>query len=112
MINVTELKEFLGCDEEFIFQLMEKFIVETKEGLQNLKSYAKEENWHSVKLIAHKMLSSTRIFKMEEMSVLLEKIEIMAENKVNVDQIPLLVSEFEAEWKKSIDEMNRMITRH
>jgi HPt (histidine-containing phosphotransfer) domain-containing protein len=109
MINVNELKDFLGCDDAFIYQLMEKFIQETKEGVDRLNTASREKEWHTVKLVAHKMLSSTRIFKFDQMNEILEKIEVMAENKVNLEKIPELIREFESAWRQAIEEMNSMI---
>ena len=109
MINVNELKEFLGCDNEFLAHLMETFIKESGEGIIRLKTAADSKNWQLVKATAHKMLSSTRIFNIGELSSVLEEIEKMAEMGIDTALIPGKVSAVEQSWKNVIEEIKILL---
>lgn len=109
MINVEQLKEFLGCDEKFLAQLMTKFIQESGEGIARLKTATETGNWPLAKASAHKMLSSTRIFDMNELSVQLEEIEEMADAQRGTDQIPGKVVVVENAWKEVVAEINKLL---
>lgn len=109
MINVNELKEFLGCDEKFLSHLMVKFIEESGDGVKRLKAAAEAGNWPVVKGVAHKMLSSTRIFSINELSDKLEEIEIMADAVKDTDQIPGKVAAVDTAWKGVVDEINALL---
>lgn len=105
MINVEQLKEFLGCDDEFLAHLMETFLKESGEGISRLKTATTTKNWPLVKATAHKMLSSTRIFNIDELSSVLEGIEKMAEKEIDIDQIPGKVITIEQLWKNVVEEI-------
>ena len=109
MIKVNELKEFLGCDDEFLAHLMEIFIKESGEGIARLKTAADGKNWQMVRATAHKMLSSTRIFNIGELSNVLEEIEKMAEKGTDVETIPAKVSAVEQSWKIVIEEIKVLL---
>ena len=66
---------------------MQKFIEEVTEITSTIKNASNNKDWGIVKTNAHKMLSSVRIFEMQEIIALLEKIEIEAEGRKNQDVI-------------------------
>ncbi len=105
MINTNELKEFLGCDDEFLAHLMDSFMKESGESVGRLKTAADSKNWPLVKATAHKMLSSTRIFNIGELSSVLEEIEKMAEKGTDTELIPNKVSTVEQSWQNVIEEI-------
>lgn len=110
-INIKELMEFLGCDEDFLRQLMKKFIDESGIGVIKLREGLDSRNWPLIRAVAHKMLSSTRIFSFIELSNLLEEIEIIAEEEKNTDQISDKVIKVEQIWKEVVLEMNLLLER-
>jgi HPt (histidine-containing phosphotransfer) domain-containing protein len=109
-VNINGLKESLNCDEVFLMHLMEKFMLESGEDTSRLKRASIESNWSQVRSIAHKMLSSTRIFNIDELSTLLEKIETTAE-KNQVDQIPANVDTVEHLWKNVVLEIKQYLEK-
>lgn len=104
MINIDEIKEFLGSDNSFIVHLMEKFILESGNDLKKLRSASNEKNRLLTSAIAHKMLSSTRIFCLHELSKKLEAIEILTEKRYEPQKISELITEMELLWEKVIGE--------
>lgn len=111
MINADQLKEFLGCDDEFLVQLMQTFLKESAESINRLKTATGTNNWPLVKATAHKILSSTRIFNIGEMSNVLEEIEKMAEKSVNVEQIPAKVQVIEQSWQTAAAEIKAFLQK-
>ena len=109
MINQNELKEFLGCDDEFLAHLMETFIKESGEGITRLKTAMDDKNWQLVRATAHKMLSSTRIFNLGDLNTVLEEIEKMAEKGIDTALIPGKVSAVEQLWKNVIEEIKKLL---
>ncbi len=110
MINIENLKEFLGSDDEFIVTLMEKFISEIPREGANLRQATDHQDWRKVRAISHKMLSSTKIFNLEVMTTILHKVERLSENESNLEQLPGLVSEFETASAEAIKEMQKLKT--
>ncbi len=111
MLNVNELKEFLGCDDAFLAHLMEIFIKESGESMSRLKTATDSKNWLLVRATAHKMLSSTRIFNIGELSSVLEEIEKMSEKGIDTELIPGKVSTVEQLWKNVTEEINVLLQK-
>ena len=109
MIKKNELKEYLGCDDEFLAHLMETFIKESKEGTHRLTTATSTKNWPVVKATAHKMLSSTRILNLVELSNLLEEIEKMSEKNIDVELIPSKINTVEESCKNVVEEVKAML---
>lgn len=109
MINAEQLKEFLGCDDKFLSELMLKFIDESGEGVKRLRTASEAGNWPLVKATAHKMLSSTRIFNMGELSDTLEEIEVLAEEQKHTEQIPEKVNVITSSWKEVVAEIHALL---
>ncbi len=107
MIDIENLKQFLGSDEGFIAVLMEKFIQEIPKEGKNLKTQAKERDWKRVRASSHKMLSSTKIFNLDELTSILQQIEKFSETQTNLEEIPGLISKFELYCKKVLEEMEQ-----
>lgn len=107
MIDIENLKQFLGSDEGFIAILMEKFIQEIPKEGASLKANALERDWNKVRASSHKMLSSTKIFNLDELTSVLQQIEKFSETQTNLEEIPGLVSKFEFSCKKAIEEMEQ-----
>src|ERR1051325_11209157 len=104
MMNMNEIREFLGNDEEFIARLMDKFVQESALDIEKLRGASGEGNWEMTRAVAHKMLSSTRIFGIDELNSTLEEIETIVNNRLGTGRIPALVEKAHANWKKAIAE--------
>jgi HPt (histidine-containing phosphotransfer) domain-containing protein len=107
MLNIDEIKEFLGCDDAFLFKLMSKFLEESGEGMQRLKSSVNAKDWKMVRAVAHKMLSSTRIFNITELNGTLEAIQDAAETGKGVENIPEKLVILERGWNQTVAEIQK-----
>jgi len=99
-MNIQELKNYLNCDDAFLLSIMQKFIDEVIEITAIIKTATNNKDWVTVKINAHKMLSSVRIFEMQEIITVLEKLEIEAEAKKNADII-----------KKDVEKLSNLIEK-
>lgn len=75
MIDIEKIREYTGADDEFIAMLFNKFLAHLDEDLEELRAQAAVENWANVKKKTHAMLSSARIFHLEEIVTLSLEIE-------------------------------------
>jgi len=86
-MNIPRLKTHLNCDDVFLASIIKKFIEEVKEITRTIEEVAVNGKWTVVKLNAHKMLSSAKIFELDKLTLLLEKIEIDAETENNIGEL-------------------------
>lgn len=108
MISIEKMKKFLGSDEQFIANLMDKFLVESGQDMDKLKAASGRKNWNQVQALSHKILSSTRVFNLEKINSLLERIEIAAEERKTPDLIPFMVEEAEQKWQEITKELKTL----
>ncbi|MCB9363824.1 MAG: Hpt domain-containing protein [Flavobacteriales bacterium] len=109
MIDKQKIKDMIGCDDKFLAELLEKFISESIESMDQINKSLAKQDWDSLKGSAHKMLSSTRIFEMDELTTLFKKIEILATEQVNTKQIHPLVDELNTQIKITFNEIRSII---
>lgn len=105
MINRGKIKEMLGCDDEFLDKLFEQFIIECTESIQKINDAYLNKNWQLIRGAAHKMLSSSRILMLNKLTTLLKEIEILAENRTNLEKIPSLLEQLNTEIQLIFEEL-------
>lgn len=81
MIDIDKIREYTGADDEFIGALFTKFLDHLDEDLAELVSEAEKEQWQNVRKKTHAMLSSARIFHLEE----IVQLSLEIEQKVDVE---------------------------
>lgn len=94
MINKEKIKQSLDCDDDFLNVLLDQFVIESKESTKNMNRSLEDKNWDGVRGSAHKMLSSTKLLGMPELTDLLEKIETRSANGNDLDVVPDLVNKY------------------
>lgn len=104
-LNIAEIREYTGTDDDFIVKLFDKFLAHIRNDISNLKLNTEAKNWESVKKISHSLLSSARIFGLKEISVIHEKIEIDCSSN-HPDNIPGMVAEISKLYDEVVSEMN------
>ncbi len=81
MIDIQKIKEYTGADEEFIGTLFKKFLGHLDEDLKVLRLETGTANWGEVRKKVHGMLSSARIFFLEDIIDLSKEIEAKVERE-------------------------------
>ncbi|MBD3637532.1 MAG: Hpt domain-containing protein [Crocinitomicaceae bacterium] len=75
MLSVEDLKKYLDCDDDFIVTLINNFLEESKEMMDKMNSGLKSLDRKAIGSAAHKMLSSTRILKLDDLTSELVNLE-------------------------------------
>lgn len=89
-ININHIKTYLGCDDKFLGELIDKFLSEMMPAIAKISTATASGEWPVVRGTSHKLLSSTRIFGLDELSELLETMEKHAEKLSDLDKMPAL----------------------
>ena len=99
-MDTEKLKKYLDCDNSFLSTLIQKFISEVTEITGNIEKASRKGEWLLVKSNAHKMLSSVKIFEIEKLIVILEKIEINSAEAKNTNELKKDIEQLIIEVKK------------
>ena len=108
MIDREKIMEMIGCDSDFVTQLLEQFIIECTESVKKINEASVNNDWQTVRGASHKMLSSSRILTLDNLTTLLKEIEIIAESRTNLEKMPSLLEQLNAEIKLIFGEINDM----
>lgn len=98
-INLEKIKEYTGADDIFTFMLFDKFLGHLEADITDLEQELNNENWLAVKAKVHAMLSSARIFFLEDIIDLSEVIEKNCQNG-NTDEVPAQVKELISKYRE------------
>lgn len=74
-MNIAELKKYLNCDNDFLESIVKKFIEESRAITATINEAAAQEKWDIIRSNAHKMLSSVKIFEIQELIAVLDRLE-------------------------------------
>ena len=85
-INLNYLIEACGSDKEALKELITLFVNETPKNIENIKNSIANADWNSVKITAHKLKSSYKIFGLTELSDNFSKIEKYSQNQSDYDK--------------------------
>lgn len=108
MIDIAKIREYTGGDDDFIKLLFDKFLNRLNDDLEELESVTASKDLQAIRSKTHAMLSSARIFFLEDIVELSAKIEQDCENgratdiNQSVDKLTTLYKHARAEileWK-------------
>ena len=85
MIDIEKIRDYTGGDDEFILVLFDKFLARLNDDLNVLAKASEAKEWQDVRSKTHAMLSSARIFFLEEIVELSTKIEQDCEHQTTSD---------------------------
>ena len=106
-LNLQEIRDYTGADDEFIVKLFNKFLEHIDADIAKLEKASNEADWNAVKSSSHAMLSSARIFSLKEMITLHEQIEKDCINNTTA-RIPEMVEQISNLYREAISEIKEV----
>jgi HPt (histidine-containing phosphotransfer) domain-containing protein len=106
-ISFRQLKEYAGGDAEVAMSLIEIFLKQVPESIQESEQAIAETNWNKVYRAAHKIKSSISVFKLDALYTLIQSIEENARDQNNLDKIPGQFAEFKKGCAMLIKSLNK-----
>jgi HPt (histidine-containing phosphotransfer) domain-containing protein len=91
---------------------MESFIEETDQCMKVIEESSETGDYMKVRGASHKMIGSCYIFEFEEMVELLKKLEIDAEKRTNLEEMPDVISKLKILHEEVKGLMHKSIDAH
>jgi len=104
-IDLTYLKQLSNGSNEFISQMIAVFMAQTPEALINMDKYVNAKDWESLHRVAHKMKPSFSFMGIKELENVIGLIEEYSLNKVNVEELPVMISQVKNVCMNALDEL-------
>ncbi len=108
-MDIQALKNYLNCDNDFLLSLAHKFVEELNDTTNKITLAWQNQNLTSIKLNAHKLLSSVRTLQLKELAISLEKIENSAASKTISPELEEEIKQLDISVKKVINDMRLTI---
>lgn len=93
-IDLRFLDKFTGGDQVLTAQLIETFLRDVPEAIENLERFIPQKNWKDVHAVAHKIKSCVAIFELNDLKTNIAHIESLAKSAIETDAIPTLFIDF------------------
>ncbi len=92
-VDLSMLYEISGDDKSYIGLMVHTFVENMPETVRKMENYLREEDYENLYKMAHYAKSSLSVIKISDVRELVEKIELQAKQKKDVETIPLLLKE-------------------
>lgn len=112
LTNLSYLNEVTGGEAEVTKEFIQMFLDQIPEFRDGLQNFLKEKKYKELGELAHKAKSSVMTFGMEELGVMLKKLQLKTQVLENIDSYDKDVNEFvskinQAE-KELLEEMKKL----
>ncbi len=105
LFDLTNLDEMLGGDRQAMLQMVKIFLQATPESLTELNNCFKKDDLDGVSKLAHKLKSSIDIFAISEIKNDIRRLENLARENVNVEEIPGLMEKVNSVLNEAINQV-------
>lgn len=104
-LDLTYLREISDGDQDFINDMIETFLEETPNDIEQMKVELNASNWLGLSKVAHKMKSSIKMFGFETLKNQVLFLEQSGKKNENIDVLPEKVNEFLKGLDDAMDEL-------
>jgi len=108
IIDLTYVKDMAGGSMDLVREMINIFIAQIPEFLEEMRSCHKKEDWYRLGLIAHKAKSSVAVMGMEQQAMDLKELESLAKEAKDTDRYKTMIDKFEDHCNQAIEELNRI----
>lgn len=91
LYDLSEIKEMSGNDQDFIRELIELFVKNNTEYLQEVNNAFAQKDWERVKFFAHKIKPSILVIHATVLKQPILDLNEFAGKEINLDQVPRLI---------------------
>lgn len=92
-LNLDYLLQLSGGNKEFIIEMIQLFIAQSPDFLEDLHNQAQQRKWENLSKTAHKFLSSVGYMGLNKEADLLRKVEENAKKGTNLENLPGIIAE-------------------
>jgi len=108
-IDLTYLETLADGSSELIVELMQIFIQQVPEFIDEMNTYYDNKDWEALSAIAHKSKSSIDIVGLKDLQVKLKTLELDAKEGKNVDTYRGIIDEFISTCTNAVEDAQKVI---
>lgn len=92
--NVTDLsylKQVSNGDNNFIKEMIDVYMQQTPEEINNMENHLKNKDWKMLRAVAHKMKPSCPFFGLNDLHKVVSSIEEYANKEIHLEELPEMI---------------------
>jgi HPt (histidine-containing phosphotransfer) domain-containing protein len=109
LYDLTELREMSDNDEGFVFEMIESFLKNNNEYLNELNRAFEKQDLKQVKFFAHKIKPSILLFKIDQLKQDILDLNEFAGKQINIEKIEALINGITLEMNRIFVSLNKKI---
>jgi PAS domain S-box-containing protein len=110
--DLDELMNVAKGDSGFFNKMISSFITNVSAGMDKIEANRNQNNWVLVGETAHKLISSFKFFKINDVVERLRKIEDKTLKEKDIDQADAMVESLSTDVKKLINDLENEVMKH
>lgn len=111
LTNLDYLKNMAGDNNEVIAEMINMFIDQVPEYINNMNEAIKNEDWDNLKMHVHSAKSSVAIVGMNKLKAFMQEFENSAKAHERISEYPDLLAHFISETNKGIKELKDILIK-
>lgn len=108
-IDLTYLETLADGNNELIIELMQIFIEQVPEFIEEMNTHYNNKDWDALSAIAHKSKSSIDIMGLKDLQVKLKNLEVNAKDSSEIDSYKGVIDSFTETCNNAIKDANDVI---
>lgn len=104
-IDLTFLEGATKGNKEYMIEIIDTFLEQTKKALNTIRSSIDKKDWHTVNQTAHQIRPSFGYIKIKDLENLIILIESYALTKENLCSLPQLISQMDKIFKRASNKL-------
>lgn len=105
--DLAYLEEISGGDKDFILDMIQTFVSNAPDELNDLKNIAKNSEWSRLGESAHKFAPGLQFLGLTSLRPVINQIEEFAFEQKKLEFIPELIAKLESQCLQVIDELKK-----
>ena len=108
--NVTDLSylnKISNGDIDFIKEMIDVYMKQTPEAINNLEKYLENKDWQMLRAAAHKMKPSFTFFGLTAMDAIINSLEEYSEKEIHLELLPEMIAKIKLVCVKAMTELKQ-----
>jgi len=109
--KLSLLREYLGNDDQQIKEMLELFLQNIPNDLNELSLVCKKNDIDGIQKTAHRLKSSVRFFSLDDVATLLQQIETSSKEQPDFKQLNELTKQINKLMEQELIRFEKMLSR-
>lgn len=103
--DLTYLEKVSNGDNDFIKEMINVYLKETPEAIDNLENHLKNKEWEKFRAVTHKMKPSFSFFGLKDLYDTIDNMEEYSDKKINLELLPDMTAKVKDICNKAMSEL-------